>query len=67
MGTHKEYNWPLSDPDLEAEYEGQYIGIVEDKVIAHSRKLIEVLKKAQELGKEPYIYKVPPLDRLVIV
>ncbi|HLC15759.1 MAG TPA: DUF5678 domain-containing protein [Thermodesulfovibrionia bacterium] len=67
MKNYTEYSWFLSNPDLESEYEGQYIGIVEEAVIAHSHKLKEVLKKAHELGKEPYIYKVPPLDKLVIV
>ena len=63
----KEYNWLLSHPEVEVQYSGEYIGIVGDSLIAHSKDLRDVLKKAEEIGKEPFIYKVPPADKLVVV
>ena len=64
---NKQYNWLLSHPEVEVQYPGEYIGIVEDSLVAHSKDLKEVLKKSEETGKEPFIYKVPPADKLVVV
>ena len=64
---NKEYKWLLSHPEVEIEYSGKYIGIVEDSLVAHGKDFKEVLKKAEETGKEPFIYKVPPVDKLVVV
>ncbi|MFQ5864872.1 MAG: DUF5678 domain-containing protein [bacterium] len=65
--TNKEYNWLLSHPEVETQYGGEYIGIVGDSLVAHGKDLKEVLKKAEETGKEPFIYKVPHADKLVVV
>ncbi len=64
---NKEYRWLLSHPELEIEYTGEYIGIVEDAIVAHGKDFKEVLKKSEKTGKEPFIYKVPPVDKLVVV
>jgi hypothetical protein len=63
----KEHNWLLSHPQVEVQYPGEYIGIVGDSLVAHGRDLKEVLEKAEETGKEPFIYKVPPADKLIVV
>jgi len=65
--VNEEYNWLLSHSEVETEYPGEYIGIINDSLVAHGKDLKEVLKKAEETGREPFIYKVPPVDKLVVV
>ncbi len=64
---NKEYEWLLSHPEVEIEYAGEYIGIVKDSLVAHGKDFKEVLERAEKTGKEPFIYKVPPVDKLVVV
>ncbi len=65
--SKKEYEWLLSHPEVENQYSGEYIGIVNDSLAAHGKDLKEVLKKAEKIGKEPFIYKVSQADKLVVV
>ena len=63
----KEYNWLLSHPEIETEYPGEYIAIIGDKIVAHGKDFKRMLKEAEEIAKEPFIHKVPPLDKELVV
>ncbi|MEW6481974.1 MAG: DUF5678 domain-containing protein [bacterium] len=63
----KEYAWFLLQTDLEKRYSGEYIAIVGNSVVAHGKDFKNVLKKAEKKGEEPFIYKVPPKDKLMVV
>ena len=65
--SHKENNWLLSHPEIETDYPGEYIAIVDETVVAHGKNFKEVLKKAEKEGKEPHIHKVPPIDKELVV
>lgn len=65
--SNKELNWLFSHPEVESKYPGEYIAIVGDSVVAHGKDFKEVLKEAEKNGREPFIYKVLPADKLVIV
>jgi hypothetical protein len=64
---NREYNWLLSHPEIEDKYGGEYIAIINEKVVARGKDFMKVIKKAEKIGKEPFIYKVPPVDKLVVV
>ena len=63
----KEYDWLLSHPEIETEYAGKYVAIAGESIVAHGKDFREVLKEAEKNGKEPFIHKVPPLDKDLVV
>lgn len=63
----KEYEWLLSHPEVETEHAGEFIAILGESIVAHGRNLREVLKEAEKNGKKPFIRKVPPLDKDLVV
>ncbi len=63
----KELDWLLSHPETEEKYIGEYIGIVEDKIVAHGKDFRKVLAEAEQAGKAPYIHKVLPPDKEIVV
>ncbi len=62
-----EHNWLLSHPDLDSQYQGEYLAIVQDTLVAHGKELKRVLQKARKISKHPYIYKANSSDKLVVV
>ncbi|MEW6685834.1 MAG: DUF5678 domain-containing protein [Candidatus Edwardsbacteria bacterium] len=64
---NKELNWLLSHPEIEEKYIGEYIAIVDDKIVAHGKDFKKVLEEAGKKGKEAFIYKVLPLDKELVV
>ena len=63
----KELDWLLSHPETEERYAGEYIGIVGDKIVAHGKDFRKVLAEAEQAGKAPYIHKVLPPDKDLVV
>ena len=63
----REYSWLLSHPEIETEYPGEYIAIVGEEVVAHGKDFKKVLREAEKTGKEPFIHKVPSLDKELVV
>ena len=63
----KEYDWLLSHPEVETKYAGNYVAIVGESIAAYGKDFKEVLKKAENNGKEPFIHKVPSLDKDMVV
>ena len=63
----RDHNWLLSHPEIETEYAGKYVAIVGESIAAYGNDFKEVLKKAEKNGKEPFIHKVPPLDKDLVV
>ena len=59
----RELEWIGSHPEEVEKHAGEWIAIVENKIVAHGESLHEVRKKAKELtGKEPLVFKVPRPD-----
>ncbi|CAD6494160.1 MAG: hypothetical protein CHKLHMKO_00639 [Candidatus Argoarchaeum ethanivorans] len=65
--VNKELNWLLSHPEIESKHIGEYVAIAKDAVVAHGKDFKEVLEKAEKIGKESFIHKVPPFDRELVV
>ena len=62
-----EYNWFLEQPDIETQYAGEYIAIVDDTVVAHGKDFKQVLQEAKKYGEEPLFHKVPAADKEQVV
>lgn len=67
MSLPKEYNWWLSHPEIISEYEGEYIAIVDEEIVAHGKDLHAVLEEARKTGKEPLIDKVETSDKAIVL
>jgi hypothetical protein len=66
--SSREFNWLIAHPEEAQKYPGEYIAIVGESIVAHSKDFKAVLAAAEsQTGKEPFIYKVPPADREVVV
>ena len=63
----KEYDWLLAHPEIEGRYSGEYIAIVGESVVSHGKDFKKVLSKAEKYGKNPYIHKVPPMNKDLVV
>ncbi|MBI2358803.1 MAG: hypothetical protein HYV04_07830 [Deltaproteobacteria bacterium] len=63
-----EFNWLIAHPEEAEKYPGEYIAIVGESIVAHGKDFKAVLVAAEsQTGKEPFIYKVPPADREIVV
>ena len=63
-----EFNWLIAHPEETQKYPGEYLAIVGESIVAHSKDFKAVLAAAEsQTGQEPFIYKVPPTDREVVV
>ncbi len=63
-----EFNWLITHPDEVQKYAGEYIAIVGDAIVAHGKDFKAVLATAEnQTNQEPFIHKVPPADREVVV
>ena len=66
--SETEFNWFIAHPEEIQKYPGEYIAIVGDSIVAHGKDFQAVLTAAEnQTGQEPFIYKVPPADREVVV
>lgn len=65
--NNREFNWLLSHPEIEERYVGEYIAIVGDRIVAHGKDFKKVLEEAEKGDREPFIHKVPPLDKELVV
>ena len=55
----KEYNWFLDHIEIEDQYAGEYIAIVDDGVVAHGKDFNAVREEAKKHGEDPLLHKVP--------
>ena len=62
----REYSWFLEHPEIIAQYSGEYIAIVGEKVVAHGRNFRTVFEEAERHGK-PLVHKVQPADKEMIL
>jgi len=63
-----EFNWLIAHPEEAQKYAGEYIALVGESIVAHGKDFKAVLAAAEsQTGKEPFLYKVPPADREVVV
>ncbi len=67
MMEPKEYTWLLDHPEVDTQYPGEYVAIVDDSVVAHGKDLHAVVDEAEKHGNEPLIHKVPHADKDLIV
>jgi len=63
----KEIEWLSNHPEIEEKYVGEYVGIVENRIVAHGKNFKEVLEIAQKAGEVPFIHKVLPSDKELVV
>jgi hypothetical protein len=57
--SKKEYNWFLNHIEIEDQYAGEYIAIVDDGVVAHGKDFNAVREEAKKHGEDPLLHKVP--------
>ena len=62
----KEQIWLCTHPEITKKYRGEYVAIIGEKIVAHGRRLAEVLKQAEKIEKKPLISKVPQAEVLVV-
>lgn len=68
MMRNTEFNWLISRPEETQKFAGEYIALVGEAIVAHGKDFEAVLKEAeQKTSQEPFIYKVPPAGREVVV
>ena len=53
-------------PEDRMKFRGEYIAYVEDRIVAHSKKLQEVLLKAKKYSDKPIIDKVEKEELLIV-
>ncbi len=66
MGN-KEFNWLIDHPEIEEQYAGEYIAIIDEGIVSHGKDFIKVLEQAEQKGKEPFIHKVSRIDKELVV
>ncbi len=64
---NRELNWLVFHPEIEEKHAGEYIAIVGDRIVAHGKDFKKVLEEGQKGHREPFIHKVPPLDKELVV
>jgi hypothetical protein len=66
--SNRELNWLVSHPEIEEKYVGEYVAIVGEKIVAHGKDFKKVLEEAEKAdSKEPFIHKVLPPDKELVV
>jgi hypothetical protein len=63
---NRELDWLVLHPELEENYVGEYIAIVGDRIVAHGKDFKKVLEDGEMADQEPFIHKVPPLDKELV-
>lgn len=58
--------WSLTHPLNFNKYKGEYIALVNDRIIAHGRKFETVEKKAKKFDKEPVFVKIPENEIMIL-
>ena len=53
-------------PDDRMKFKGEYIAYVEDRIVAHSKRLREVLLEAKRYSDKPIIDKVEKEELLIV-
>lgn len=53
-------------PEEEIKYRGEYIAVVEEKIVAHGDDFIEVINAAKNYSDDPLIAKVPKWEVMVV-
>jgi len=66
MTSDKELMWLLEHPEEELRYKGEYIAIVDDKVIAHGKEFQQVIEDAKRHSPDPLLVKVSEWDVVVL-
>jgi hypothetical protein len=62
----KEQIWLNTHPEVTKKYRGEYIAIIGEKIVAHGKKLAEVIRQAEKIESKPLISKVPQAEVLVV-
>lgn len=65
--SNRELNWLLSHPEVEEKYANEYIAIVGDRIVAHGKDFKKVLEEAEKGNRKPFIHKVSPMNKELIV
>lgn len=62
----KEQIWLSAHPEINKKYRGEYIAVIGEKIVAHGKKLADVIRQAEKIEKKPLISKVPQAEVLVV-
>ncbi len=63
----EEFSWFLMHPEISVQYAGEYIAIIGEVVVSHGKDFKKVLDEAEKYGKEPFVHKVPPINKDLVV
>ena len=66
MGRENGKVWSLTHPLNFNKYKGEYIALVNDRIIAHGKKFEKVEKKAKKVDKEPVFVKIPENEIMIL-
>ena len=62
----REFQWLLKHPEEKAKHKGEYVAIVGERIVAHGKDALRVLKQAKRSSGDPLLIKVPQHDILVV-
>jgi hypothetical protein len=61
-----EQRWLAAHPEISEKYAGKFIAIVGQKIIAHGKHELEVIKTAEKVSKDYVIaYFYPPEEMII--
>ncbi|MBU1262049.1 hypothetical protein KKG61_04325 [bacterium] len=66
MNEDKESGWLAAHPEEEAKYKGEYIAVVEEKIVAHGSDFIKVIEEAKVYSDDPLFAKVPQWEVMAV-
>ncbi len=69
MKVHQEVKgeiWSFIHPLNFNKYKGEYIALVNDRIVAHRKEFEKVYRKALNIHKEPTFAKVPENELMIL-
>ncbi|TES90302.1 MAG: hypothetical protein E3J87_10290 [Candidatus Cloacimonadota bacterium] len=58
--------WALKHPLNFNKYRGEYLALVNDRIVAHGKKFEEVYNEAIKFDKEPVFTKIPESEIMIL-
>ena len=65
--SRRDFEWlNAKHPQLQRKYGGQYVAVVNQRIVASGKDARSVLKKASRYSPQPHLAKIPREDVMVL-
>lgn len=65
--SKRDFEWlNVHHPELQRKYGGQYVAVVNQRIVASGKDARSVLKKAARFSARPHLAKIPREDVMVL-